>query len=305
MRTVLALNGGGIRGKRQTTVLRQLEHEVGRACRDVFSMIVGTSTGGIQALGLSLGTSAEHLDQFYDDWGSTIFSRRFLDRTFRLLPIYTSKYPNEGIDRATTAVFGKKRLSECPIPTIVAAWDITRNRPRYIKSYQDGHVLAKDAAMATSAAPTYFPLHTADDTTWWADGGLHSNDPSLPAYVEALKMWPSENIFVLNIGTGHCEDSLNVSSLQNGGYAQWGLHIIPLAMSGPMESQQHMLRVLTQVRGDEAISMDGPIEGSKSMDDASPANIKALAKSALQMIEDNPHKWGRIIQVLRSIGRIK
>jgi patatin-like phospholipase/acyl hydrolase len=52
---VLAIDGGGIRGIIPATVLADLERLVApRAVADVFDLIVGTSTGGILALGLTV-----------------------------------------------------------------------------------------------------------------------------------------------------------------------------------------------------------------------------------------------------------
>lgn len=54
---MLFLDGGGIRGLIQIEVLRKLEQETGRKITELFDWIVGTSTGGIIALGLVYGES--------------------------------------------------------------------------------------------------------------------------------------------------------------------------------------------------------------------------------------------------------
>lgn len=52
---ILFLDGGGIRGLIQIEILEQLEKKTGRKVTELFDWIVGTSTGGIVALGLVYG----------------------------------------------------------------------------------------------------------------------------------------------------------------------------------------------------------------------------------------------------------
>lgn len=52
---VLCLDGGGIRGLVQLEMLSQLEVKTGRRITELFDWIIGTSTGGVIALGLVYG----------------------------------------------------------------------------------------------------------------------------------------------------------------------------------------------------------------------------------------------------------
>ena len=52
---ILFLDGGGMRGLIQIEILEQLEKKTGRKVTELFDWIVGTSTGGIVALGLVYG----------------------------------------------------------------------------------------------------------------------------------------------------------------------------------------------------------------------------------------------------------
>ena len=58
---ILCLDGGGIRGLIQLEILSQLELKTGRKITELFDWIVGTSTGGIIALGLVYGKCAVQL----------------------------------------------------------------------------------------------------------------------------------------------------------------------------------------------------------------------------------------------------
>ena len=56
---ILCLDGGGIRGLLQMTILMEIEKLTGRKIVDLFDWIVGTSTGGIIALALTYGEYIE------------------------------------------------------------------------------------------------------------------------------------------------------------------------------------------------------------------------------------------------------
>ena len=52
---ILCLDGGGMKGLIQIEVLMQIEKYTGKNITELFDWIVGTSTGGIVALGLVYG----------------------------------------------------------------------------------------------------------------------------------------------------------------------------------------------------------------------------------------------------------
>ena len=56
---ILFLDGGGIRGLIQIEILMEIERRTGRKITELFDWIVGTSTGGIVALGLVYGKERE------------------------------------------------------------------------------------------------------------------------------------------------------------------------------------------------------------------------------------------------------
>lgn len=61
---MLFLDGGGIKGLVQIEALIQLEEATGRKITELFDWIVGTSTGGIIALGLVYGELCVAIQNF-------------------------------------------------------------------------------------------------------------------------------------------------------------------------------------------------------------------------------------------------
>ncbi|MEO8714558.1 MAG: patatin-like phospholipase family protein [Acetobacteraceae bacterium] len=73
MKRILAIDGGGIRGAWPAAFMADLEESTGRRIVDTFDLIVGTSTGGIIALGLGLGISTADIVRLYEERGPAIF----------------------------------------------------------------------------------------------------------------------------------------------------------------------------------------------------------------------------------------
>ena len=70
---ILSIDGGGIKGLFSAAFLAKFEEDLKIRIIDHFDLIVGTSTGGIIALGLGLGLSPKQLVEFYFKEGPRIF----------------------------------------------------------------------------------------------------------------------------------------------------------------------------------------------------------------------------------------
>lgn len=62
---VLSIDGGGIKGVFPARYLALVERETGKKINEYFDLIVGTSTGGIIALALSIGIPAKEIENLY------------------------------------------------------------------------------------------------------------------------------------------------------------------------------------------------------------------------------------------------
>ena len=72
-RRILSLDGGGIKGTFTVAFLAAIEEKLRQPIGKYFDLIAGTSTGGIIALGLSIGIPARTILELYQTKGPRIF----------------------------------------------------------------------------------------------------------------------------------------------------------------------------------------------------------------------------------------
>ncbi|WP_353071208.1 CBASS cGAMP-activated phospholipase [Tunturiibacter gelidiferens] len=209
---ILALDGGGIRGAFTAAVLAKWDQMLGPdggvALVDHFDLVAGTSTGAILAIGLSLRHSPEEILSFYRTEGTRIFPPGGDVRHW-----IKSKHQSGTLRSSLTTVFGENVLlrdASCRlvIPTVRALHGeseliVTGHSPDRTAFRT---ITAVDAALASSAAPSYFDEAWINDTIadqCYLDGGLWANNPVLPAIYEAVHHLsiPLNRIDVLSVGT--------------------------------------------------------------------------------------------------------
>lgn len=206
MKRILAIDGGGIKGVFPASFLATVEDSIQDNIANYFDLIVGTSTGGIIALGLGLGLSAKEILAFYEESGPLIFGGNRLLRGLRCLS--TTKYNRGPLNKALKDRFGDKKLGDSTKRLVIPCLNIetgevyvykTAHHPRLVRDYKEKAV---EVALATAAAPTYFPPHRAPTGIPLVDGGIWANNPVCVAVVEAITLldWPRDSLKVLSIG---------------------------------------------------------------------------------------------------------
>lgn len=227
---ILSIDGGGIKGLYSATVLAHLEEEFNCKLADRFDMICGTSTGGLIALGLASGKTARELATFYEQEGPTIFGRR--NKATGLLKMLTGsleqalgggKYGNKNLEAAIAKVLEDKMMSQARTLLCIPSFNLMKGIPRVFKfPHKEGNIHTGkygrmvDVALATTAAPTYFPIASIDDS-YYVDGGVWANNPTLCGMLEALRYFvgPNKNLHAPNTGKEFTSYSiLSVGSVQ-------------------------------------------------------------------------------------------
>ena len=310
MQKVLSIDGGGIRGIIPAMVLAEMESRTGRRIAEMFDLVAGTSTGGILALGLTKPGqggkpeySAKRLIELYETEGSKIFSIPVWHRIQSAGGVAEEKYPAMGIEEVAKRYFGDVRLAQAHKEILVTAYEIEGRAPWFFKrrhakdpNRKGDDFLMRDVARATSAAPTYFEPFLVEggphDGCALIDGGVHSNNPAMCAYVEARKISPEENDFlVVSLGTGELTRSLPYEEVVGWGLALWAQPILNVVFDGVADTVDYQLRELLSTEGGEArryYRFQSVLDvGKDDMDDASATNIQALKTKAKEIISKN------------------
>jgi uncharacterized protein len=272
---ILSLDGGGIKGAFTAAVLTEWEKKSGKVIADHFDLIAGTSTGGIIALALGLGLSAEKILEFYQKEGPKIFPNITAQQklSLNLRHLWEPKYSAEPLRKALEGVFGEKRIKDSKSRLLIPAYDVvagrvylfkTRHHPRFIF---DVDALAVEVARATAAAPTFFEQATvaAHSGAIYVDGGVWSNCPALAAVAEAVSFLqvPLDSIDLLRVGTLTEPASFVHDAGGEGwfkiksGLMQWAPQLVGMMFRGQMEESWATANLLT---GGRSIYVDATVE---------------------------------------------
>lgn len=223
---ILSLSGGGYRGLFTARILADLEDRIGAPIATRFDLIAGTSIGGILALALALEVPAKRMVALFEEHGDEIFKKRWSFLSYLRSPYTQASLAN--LLEAET-LFGQRTLGACAHRVIVPAINHTTGRPVLFKtphhpsfSTDYKHRLV-DIALATSAAPGFFPRHVFNNCQY-VDGGLFANAPGLLALHEAEHFLeqPRRNLHVMAIGTMSAKFTVDPRRSRNGGALDWG-----------------------------------------------------------------------------------
>lgn len=267
---VLALSGGGYRGLYTATVLAELEKVLGRPIASHFDLLCGASAGGMLALGLAAEIPAIELKEIFENEGSRIFdSRNFLRR---LLGFWmTAKHDSEGLREVLTDRFQKTTIGDLKHRVLIPTVNYSTGRGQFFKtphhpSFEFDHCMkVVDVALATAAAPVYFPL-ARNERGVFADGGLVGNAPGLFGLHEVNTFLAPKNnalIRVLSIGTMTIGTTIRGDASLDRGFCKWRGGLFDLVISAQESSVDYMLRHLL---GDNYYRIDDVVTPDQSKD---------------------------------------
>lgn len=295
---ILALDGGGIRGLFSAHLLATLEQRYlgGESAAGYFDLIVGTSTGGILALGLGAGLTAGTLRDLYRERGCEVFPpsgvgllgglRQWLRVPSRLI---WCRYDSAALKQMLTDVLGDRKLGVSSKRLCIPSFEgehgevFVFKTPHHSAFSKDLKEPMVKVGLATAAAPTYLRPHRDGGYTF-VDGGVWANNPIMIGLTEALTSFDvgRDQIRILSIGCGDDPYRVSGAKISLGGLLSWK-DIIFAAMR--LQSQNALGQARLLLGPEQVLRLDVPPAVPKiELDDwaSAVAHLPAAAESVLE-----------------------
>lgn len=287
---ILSIDGGGIRGIIPAVLLEQMEYGTGKQIAEIFDFIVGTSSGAITALALTVPESstvpmyrADDLIRLYIKQGPKIF---------HLIPFTEvsewafggAKHNAKPLEKVLDIYFNATKFGDALTNVMVPTYCLESREPRFFKSWNkqdDGPYSMKDLARASTAAPTFFiPQKLIIDNVpmGFIDGGLVSNNPTMTALVECMRYaQPGDNFWIVSLGTGRSTRPYHYEEAIHWRPVDWIKPTIDICMDGSDVKTDYELLQMSRIPGITYYRFDTviPPEHAK-LDKGQPSNILKL-----------------------------
>ena len=338
-RFILSIDGGGMRGLIPLRILESLESRlihrgVSLPMYRLFDLMVGTSTGGLIAAGLSAprpggsageaATTIAELRDFYERDAREIFTHSINARLTRAItnPVgfLDETYDARPLERLLKEHFGWTSLASALTKLVLPAYDIEQRRVVFMTNgrekngSQPNDYYFWQAVRATMAVPSYFePAHvenlTLKQQEALIDGGVFMRDPAISAYLEAGKLgWENDELIILSLGTGHAQGrSFSFEDAVGWGALGWmqpskGAPALSIIADGQAQTTSyHASHLFKDLSGVTYHRLDGELPPeAEDMDNARPGNIIALNGTADRVIRDNTVLLDNLADLLKT-----
>ncbi len=170
-------------------------------------------------------TAPEEFLKLYEKNGDKIFLKKNLKGFRKLIDninrFFTDKYEAEPYEDFLYQTYGDTPLSSAMVPTMAVSFDLSNGKEFVFKSWDDRGWLVREAARASSAAPTYcsparFIDRKSGEELSLVDGGIIANNPILTAYIEARKLYPEADEFrFLSLSTASAPFHMKADSISS------------------------------------------------------------------------------------------
>lgn len=296
---VLAIDGGGIRGVIPAEILVHVERKLQSLTRskiklgEHFDLIVGTSTGAIltgiytipDEYGKAKYSSQDALD-LYINHGGEIFKKNICRQILTIGGYFGVKYKDTAMMKYYRKYFGNHLIGEASTNIMLTSVDMYNRNLFLFKSYKKDKAKYSfvDAIRSSSAAPSYIKpnkIYYKGNELCLTDGGLAINNPSISAYIEAIKLFPkAKNINLLSIGTGKNEKPYKYDKVKKWGKLFWFMPLVDVILSSTSEAAEYQANLLYQSDcSGEYLRIDTDIKFAEpTLDNASDENLENLRK---------------------------
>lgn len=317
---VLSIDGGGIRGIIPLTICAALERQMDAPLHTKFDLISGTSTGGIVALGLThpgRRYPAEEILRLYQERSKEIFesnSFRGIHTAIAETVIHSTQwrnmavsslvdspiYTDAGLKRIAKEILGASLMKDARTNVYIPACDVTTSTPTttFFSNRNTAHAFfaMSDVALATSAAPMYFPRKKIR-SRFYVDGGLACNNPAKSCFDYAIENGiPPENQYIVSLGTGFADIEGIGDEEERHNLLYWGRNIFSIVDRTLSETA---IQGLSRSLGDRFFRLNPRMEVEIPLDDNSDDAIRQLTDIGRALVEDNVETIEQIAAALR------
>ncbi|MBQ0072389.1 MAG: patatin-like phospholipase family protein [Spirochaetales bacterium] len=195
---------------------------------------------------------------------------------------FKDKYDASNFEEFLLEMMGDTELKDAKVPTMAVAFNCDNCSPYIFRSWDSHGFLLREAARATSAAPTYFaPITYIDRETeervTLVDGGIGANNPILTAYIEARKLYPNADEFhILSLSTAAPFPKVEPENFATN--IDWMGALMSAYSAGNMNVS---LQGVEAIPGVKVTRIWEPvIDHHIPLDDASPEAVSVLLKAA-------------------------
>jgi patatin-like phospholipase/acyl hydrolase len=339
---ILACDGGGIRGYLSSRLIQELNTATkGKFLKSVDGY-AGTSTGSLISIALASGKlGIDQLVTIYKTEGPTIFQKTpYLtmdevraefgadcsdmsdEELLSSGPGYIwCQYISAGLRTILTPYLGADTFSS--ISKVIAVntaqmWDTSQSPPRWMPVTLNNQKVGADydsvelidGAMASAAAPTYFPPHEISGLGYFADGGTFANDPVLNGVEVVIASGKAKlaDIEVISIGTGQSPAGIQPSQIGETKYwgaARW-MGVFPFGNKGvPFGAMFNMSLELASINagkttqrmlGDQMVRVNPVLDSQVKLDDYSPADYKTMEKAVTAAMKSP--EWAAAVKMV-------
>lgn len=343
---LVSCDGGGIRGYLSCLLLEELHAQTGFL--DKADGFAGTSTGGLISVVLADGRTRgsdmaelmSRLTHLYSEDAARIFKendRTLMDKVMdRLIHhfgmsggpgIRAAQYTSEGLKEVGLSLVGDRTVGSLSPDLVLAVNTVCldlndqigwapftiSNQSTLAGPWLDlSKMKLLDVAMASAAAPTYFPPHRVKagdlDLGFFADGGVFANNPVLDGInvaIAAEKADGLDDVEAVSIGTGLQPVGLSVDDIGNpddwGALKWFGVNskapagaLLDLALTVSAENQYWIAHLVMQ---DRLARVNPPLSKSVGLATFEPEDFAAM-REAFEAAKTSA-QWDAAIDLLR------
>jgi len=328
IKSILALDGGGVRGIITAQWLAELERRLGKPVHNYVDLVAGTSTGSILACAVASGIPATKIVDLYKNRARHIFPKRSSWNIFGRAYDWTAntlsngishpKYEPNGLHAELKRVFkSTTTLGQMKIPVVVTSYDTLGRQAVVFKRDNPAHRNLKvwEVCTASSSAPTYFPAHVmkiGHGKVPLIDGGVVANNPTACAIAEAIRVRTDakqdraavmQDLFVVSMGTGETTRPITIEESQEWGAIEWAIPVIDVLFDGAADAVNYIVK---QTVGDENyVRLQVKLtKAYDELDNADETNLNALLNHASAYIQnEGAEKIQQVVDGLKQSRR--